>query len=837
MNEGLSDNYVGSIHLDDEGNLWIGTYGNGITKFDGRKFYWYLETDGLLSNFVNKVTPGSQKNIWAATDKGISLIDPTNFYEESIGPDSAMPKRTGINKWTEDASGNLYAGFYTGSILKISEDSTSQLDVQRLPKRSPVISVLMDSKGRLWFGSRSGLHSLNGGRLDQYTKTEGLPDDQVNCLMEDRLGNIWVGTSKGICVLTDSGFNHYVDTAGKPIEFMVDFIQDKKDHIWISTRYGLLKIDGNQITRYSEKEGLPRNWTRDILEDGSGNIWATVDSGVMRFNGKEFQLLGAKNGFFDKFPLGMSMDSMGGLWTCSASAIWRISMSTFDASPNTSDETVHHVNGKLLKFGHRDGMKSQYFNVFRDKRNRLVVLANDLEKKVSVLQLDKFIPQPSPPTVTLNNLDINDKFVNFRDSLRPYRSEIQFGDIPAFSNCPDKLVVPYHLNRITFSYHAADQLTNHRILYSYKMDGLDQGWSKPSNSSRARYEFLPPGKYTFQVRAMGTSQEWGEPASYPFTVNPPWWRSPWAYAFYGLLVLFGARWVHRYQKERVIRNEQEKARKIELAQAKEIEKAYAELKTTQQELIQREKMASLGELTAGIAHEIQNPLNFVNNFSDINRELIVELQEELKKGDIQEASFIAENLKDNEDKITLHGRRADGIVKSMLQHSRASGGQKEPTDVNKLVDEYVRLAYHGYRARNKDFHVTLDLKPDPEAGQVKMVAQDIGRVLLNLLNNAFHAVDEKAKTMGEGYPSTVTVSTKRTPQGVDIRVEDNGSGIPDAIREKIFQPFFTTKPTGQGTGLGLSLSYDIVTKGHDGLLGMESMEGKGSTFCITLPQH
>jgi signal transduction histidine kinase len=265
--------------------------------------------------------------------------------------------------------------------------------------------------------------------------------------------------------------------------------------------------------------------------------------------------------------------------------------------------------------------------------------------------------------------------------------------------------------------------------------------------------------------------------------------------------------------------------------------ALRELKSTQAQLIQAEKMASLGELTAGIAHEIQNPLNFVNNFSDLNRELIEELKAELKRGDVKEAASIAENLKDNEEKINLHGRRADGIVKSMLQHSRSSSGQKEPTDINKLVDEYTRLAYHGFRARYKDFNGTLEFRPDPQAGQVKMVAQDIGRVLLNLLNNAFHAVDEKARTAGDGYQPTITVSTKRSPLGVDIRVEDNGPGIPAEIKDKIFQPFFTTRATGEGTGLGLSLSYDIVTKGHDGSLGMESIEGKGSIFYFTLPDN
>ncbi|MCU0381819.1 MAG: ATP-binding protein [Chitinophagaceae bacterium] len=286
--------------------------------------------------------------------------------------------------------------------------------------------------------------------------------------------------------------------------------------------------------------------------------------------------------------------------------------------------------------------------------------------------------------------------------------------------------------------------------------------------------------------------------------------------------------------------------------------ALSELKATQAQLVQSEKMASLGELTAGIAHEIQNPLNFVNNFSDLNKELIEELQEELKKGDIREASSIADSLKDNEEKINLHGRRADGIVKSMLQHSRASGGQKIPTDVNRLVDEYVRLAYHGFRAKHKDFNVMLDIQLDPEVGPVPMVAQDIGRVILNLLNNAFQAVQEKAKTAGANYQPTVSIKTLSAhyeaglsgnkpiqsqiqtpkskignPKSIAIAIEDNGPGIPDNIKDKIFQPFFTTKPTGQGTGLGLSLSYDIV-KAHGGAFKVETKEGKGSEFIIEL---
>ncbi|HEX6846818.1 MAG TPA: ATP-binding protein, partial [Chitinophagaceae bacterium] len=290
-----------------------------------------------------------------------------------------------------------------------------------------------------------------------------------------------------------------------------------------------------------------------------------------------------------------------------------------------------------------------------------------------------------------------------------------------------------------------------------------------------------------------------------------------------------------------------------------IEQAYDNLKATQQQLIQSEKMASLGELTAGIAHEIQNPLNFVNNFSDVNKELIEELRiknEKLKIEDT-EVKELLDDIEQNLEKINHHGRRADAIVKGMLQHSRTSSGQKELTDINALADEYLRLAYHGLRAKDKTFDANFKTDFDPTVGKLNVVPQEVGRVILNLINNAFYAVSEKQKQtppspkgVKEGpaiiYEPIVTVSTKRlgSPSGdrgkpdsyrVEIRVADNGNGIPQKVLNKIFQPFFTTKPTGQGTGLGLSLAYDIVTKVHGGQLKVETKEREGSEFIIQLP--
>ncbi len=305
---------------------------------------------------------------------------------------------------------------------------------------------------------------------------------------------------------------------------------------------------------------------------------------------------------------------------------------------------------------------------------------------------------------------------------------------------------------------------------------------------------------------------------------------------------------------------QVKERTAELTlQKEELEHALNDLKATQVQLVHSEKMASLGELTAGIAHEIQNPLNFVNNFSEVNTELIDELKQEIDNGNFEEVKIIAESIKDNEQKINHHGKRAEGIVKGMLQHSRTSTGIKEPTDINNLADEFLRLSYHGLRAKDKSFNATIKTDFDESLQKINVVPQDIGRVILNLLTNAFYAVNEKKKNEpappkagtetggnlpGSVYEPTVTVTTRKlsSPSGaggqpgrIQIIITDNGNGIPASALSKIFQPFFTTKPTGQGTGLGLSMSYDIITKGHKGELKVETREGKGTSFIIILP--
>ena len=280
-----------------------------------------------------------------------------------------------------------------------------------------------------------------------------------------------------------------------------------------------------------------------------------------------------------------------------------------------------------------------------------------------------------------------------------------------------------------------------------------------------------------------------------------------------------------------------KANNLLQFQKEKIESTLAELKTTQAQLIQSEKLASLGELTAGIAHEIQNPLNFVNNFSEVSHELIDEMKEEIKQGNFKEVNLIADDVKQNLAKINHHGQRASSIVKGMLEHSRTSSGEKTLTDINALCEEYLRLAYQSMRSKDKSFQCETRLHLDPSLPNINVVGPDISRVILNLLNNAFQACNEKSGSLkierNGNYTPFVTITTKNHSNKIEIIIKDNGNGIPDSIKEKIFQPFFTTKPTGQGTGLGLSLAYDIV-KAHGGEITIESQPGN-TIFKIILP--
>ena len=432
------------------------------------------------------------------------------------------------------------------------------------------------------------------------------------------------------------------------------------------------------------------------------------------------------------------------------------------------------------------------------------------------------------------------------------------------------------MNEFVAEYAALGFTEESRIRYRTRLLGYEDEWSTPRTDDRIRYTNLPAvllsRAYTLEVLASNSSGTWTpEPLRYRFMVAPPPWLRWWALSLY--VILLGAAVVaaDRGQRARLIRRERQHAqireaelaaetaiarssaaeaesralqeenrrKEAELEKARELEQAYQVLKVTQAQLIQSEKLASLGQLTAGIAHEIKNPLNFVTNFSALTREVANELIERSDSEPELPLAAVREDLdliQLNTSKIEEHGLRADGIVRSMLEHSRGGPGERQSTDINALVEQYVNLAYHGERARTPDFELKIEQRYDREVGNVMLVQQELGRVLVNLLDNAFYAVRQQSLALNGQYVPRVCVATRRLERQVEIRVQDNGPGIPDAIRQKIFEPFFTTKPTGKGTGLGLSLSHNIIVQGCGGEFEVESTEGEGTTFVIRLPR-
>jgi signal transduction histidine kinase len=443
----------------------------------------------------------------------------------------------------------------------------------------------------------------------------------------------------------------------------------------------------------------------------------------------------------------------------------------------------------------------------------------------ALIEIDpkEFVINPIPPEVVITGLQV-------------------FDDAHPILQDPGRVLsLSYDENELTFHYIGLHFANPARNQYAYYLEGYESNWREVGQTRAATYTNLEPGRYTFWVKAANSDGVWNnEAVSIGVLIQPPWWRSLWAYVFYVVAAMGILFVVDRVQRRRLIAREREKTRERELAQAREIEQAHTELqqthehlKTTQAQLIQKEKLASLGQLTAGIAHEIKNPLNFINNFAEINGELAQELRELLNpENDINE---IITDLEKNAEVIAQHGKRADAIVSDMMKHATIGTGQFEKIEINQLISEYIDLAYHGKRAQTSDFLVEIKRELQENAGIVELVPGEIGRVILNLLTNAFDSVTEQANKVNGDYLPTIKVVTNRIGDQVEILIADNGTGIPEAMREKIFEPFFTTKPTGTGTGLGLSLSYDIVTQGHNGSLRLQNNKHVGTTFIITLP--
>jgi signal transduction histidine kinase/ligand-binding sensor domain-containing protein len=883
----LSDNRVRAIFEDSRGTFWIGTAGDGLHTMDRKtglitRHSYDPSNPGKLSrpplkelpDHITFITEDAMKHIWIGTlANGVIRYDPftqqmmhygskadsgqiftettswwacatpdgyvwmstqnASLYKIDIFhteiPHTGNSEKDGVTSFYEENDSIFWYGTYSGLVRKNTRTGKAQRYIN-VPGNTNTLSnnhvtgLLKDKEGNLWITTIYGLNKmdLQTGLIKRFIKDSNSLSNLANAyisICQDRDSNIWVGTyGDGLGMLNQlSGtFTQYRNIPGNINSIGTDIVtvifEGDSTDLWIGNE------SNGGLNRLNRKSGLFKRYlpgltVTSVHRDREGMLWVGTASGLFRYdkNADEFNAMAEENAGVSIYQIAViKEDKEGDLWVGSASGLYRLNKKRDQVQRYGKEFGIAEANNNFnygAGFLKRDG--ELYFG--------------DYYGYIS------FYPA---------------KLKQFRDTTKLYftgfwlnSQEVAPGkNSPLRQSLYDTKDIRLGHNQNVFSFtatfidfrHAADN----KIFY--QLENYDPGWRTASPEDRIHYFKVPPGEYVFRIKtASSSNNEWSE-KNIRIIISPPWWATWWAYALYGLLFFAGIFFVHRYQKERLIKAEREKTRARELAQAKEIEKAYHELKVTQAQLIQSEKMASLGELTAGIAHEIQNPLNFVNNFSEVNKELLSELTEAIDKENFAEAKNIAGDVIENEVKINEHGRRADAIVKGMLQHSRSSKGQKELTDINSLADEYLRLAYHGIRAKDKGFNATLKTDYDESLGPISLIPQDIGRVFLNLINNAFYAVNVKKKQVGDGYEPIVSIKTGQNNGKVALTITDNGNGIPQSILDKIFQPFFTTKPTGEGTGLGLSLSYDII-RAHGGELKVESGEGKGSAFTVLIP--
>ncbi len=823
-----------AIHYEEDasGQVWTVMPQGGLYKIDlhtARPGNFTIE-DGLTSNSIWHTLEARDGKIWIGGYEGIDIYDPETRTIKHLGETEGLVNDRN-SRLNEDSEGRIWAvGSRFGvSIIDPEKQTIQQLtNVQGL-ETNIISDVLEDTNGRFWMGADQGevlLLDEKKSELNYYLPTRAEEVFQNNVIHEDTNGNIWIAVvGAGIQrINTTTNERVFLNTEGGLLSNQVFSIAlDEKNNVWAAMDFGVQYIDlkTKEITTFTTDEGLAANDVYAIAVH-DGEIFAGTSRGLTILRPQTES---------DEEKIQWTVKTIG-----KGQGLNLLDFSENSFTFDRNNRFWAGVQGEMLTV-----MNPLELDSTTTSTN--ITGINILDKQQTFVDY-KAIQSKRAGLDAIWAAGSNDSIIENKNDKTPVNRTIEgieWKTVEGPYDMPVELVLPYTQNYLSFNYNSANFTNQDQVYYRYILEGIDKNWSPISQEKVSEnYRDLPPGSYSFKVASKGFDDVWSEPSSFSFTILPPWWQSWWAYGIYlVMLVLLGYRF-HLYQKARTLKKVEEEARQKELEQAKEIKKAYAELKATQTQLIQAEKMASLGELTAGIAHEIQNPLNFVNNFSEVNRELIEELKEEQAKTkkdrDLDLEKELLADIDQNLEKISHHGKRADSIVKGMLQHSRASSGEKDPTDINLLADEYLRLAYHGLRAKDKSFNATMETHFDEKIGKIAIIPQDMGRVILNLITNAFHAVQERKKLGEENYQPTVIVSTKKEKNGIEIEVKDNGNGIPKKIIQRIFEPFFTTKPSGRGTGLGLSMSYEIVTKGHNGELKVASTEGEGTTFTIVLPE-
>ncbi|MCH6234577.1 ATP-binding protein [Cognataquiflexum rubidum] len=883
----LKQSNIASLATVTEGSVWAVSGVNGITRFNdqsGEIMGHFTRSNGLLSDNVFNVSKDREGNVWVAQSGGTSKLRFNfnafeNFSTRSIAGEKPILPSAKVNTLLMVPTGSypfrVLAGT-EGGVSCISEDGTSTYITQADGLTGDWVNGLeMDIEGRIWIATTQGLN--------------GLVFDKKLVLKE-------AVERKTITINGKTGILFTIPNSPPIIaseKLIIKGPAETEDitSIWFAGLRSIVGIVSGKIYVFGIESGLPPGLNKSIAFDGNGHLWVgTVDKGIYRSTKKitkeylsEKAVFTGRNRLFEQFwstqdgaptnHIEKLLRNNGKMWVGTQEGLLLLEQDkgailkhitkesglpannavSFAVAPNTQNlwvgtnsglAEVDMESGKVLnQVTKQDGLIADevwlYGSVKVDNEG-LVYYGTSKGFSIYNPRWDR--KNNVPPVVVLTS------------ALISYRTEGR--------------------NEAIFEYSALSFSNISGVKYKTRLVGYDDDWSPETNQKRLRYTNLPAffwsKSYTLEVIAINDSGvESSEPMTYTFMVKPIWWLRWWAFLIlifiFGLVILS----LDRVQRRRVLRKEREIAKlreaelhadaaiarslaaeaqaqalkadnekkAIELEKIQELEKAYQELKSAQNQLIQAEKMASLGRLATGIAHEIKNPLNFVNNFAALSGELIDELTQAIRDNNQVEIDYLMENIKINAGLIEEHGKRADAIVRSMMQHTRQGKSTFEIVEINNLVEKYIDLTYNSKGAHNPGFFTAVKKDFHPNLKKVKISGQEIGQVLINIIGNAFDAVWGKTKNNPEGFEPEVSISTFMAGDKVGIRISDNGPGVPSENQEKIFEPFFTTKPTGEGTGLGLSLSYEIITHGHNGSLLLEKKNGEGASFVILLPVY
>jgi signal transduction histidine kinase/ligand-binding sensor domain-containing protein len=881
-----SNSNIPDITTTSDGSLWISSEGSGIQIIDpvlGEQIGAYTRANGLLGEIVFNVFEDQENNIWIAQSGGVSKLRYNykafrNLTATSLAGENPVLPSPSVNSVLPSSNPsipcNIWAGTSEGGLACINDDfSSDYIQLEDGLTGNWVNGLAYDQTGRLWVGTARGLNSISFGDIpppDAVSASNEISVFGAPALLatypaasilaveklmikehpdtDSYIESIWFPAYQSVYAFVNGQLYTLDSTTGLPVAIFHTVAFDGNGHLWVGTRdkgiyrsiepFTLETLIQNEISDrpnilfepwWSTENGAPSNQIENMVWQ-SGSMWVGTQTGLAILeNGTRNlkKLITTRDGLRANNAISFALSPVNGmLWVGTNQGLAEL-----DPVTGTVLRTVTRTDGLI------DNEVWFYGSVQFDTDG---ILYFGTAKGISLYNPEADRINTVPPTLKLTNFTAND--------IRGERNEF------------------------LFEYAALSFGNERQVQYQTRLIGFNDEWSDRKYDTRVNYTNLSaiflPRSYTFEVRAINESGIGSTaPLSFDFSVNPPLMLRWWAFLIYLVVLGTGIYGVDRFQRSRLIKRERQAAylreaelkaetaiaksnaaesqakalqaendlKAAELEKARELEIAYHELKSTQSRLIQAEKMASLGRLSTGIAHEIKNPLNFINNFSEVSRELVDELKAAIALNDEEEIEYILKNLTFNTQKIDEHGKRADSIVKSMMQHSRGGQGEFENSDLNQIIQKFIELAYQGKKSQLSGLDIIIHTELDPSLLPVYIIPQKIGQVLQNILENAIDSVWTYRVSQNGEFKPQIYIKSRSTNTHVEITISDNGPGIPEAIREKIFEPFFTTKPTGEGTGLGLSLSYDFITQIHNGKLELGESDLGGAAFIISLP--